>query len=83
MRVSGIDKLTNLLTGLFIGFSRFNAEIMHSPMDVAVILFVIGTDGIDDLSGFLRRSRIIEINKWPLIDLLMQDGKIFPDFIDI
>src|ERR1039457_5174782 len=36
----------------------------------------------DDL-GFLAGSRIVQVDEWLAVHLLLQDGKIFADFVNI
>jgi hypothetical protein len=38
--------------------------------------------GIDDLLGFLARSRIVKINQRPIVHLSEQDGKIGSYFVN-
>ena len=48
---------------------------MDSSVDIGVDLLVVIPRGIKDAKGFLRSSRIIEINERFPINLLTENGK--------
>jgi hypothetical protein len=56
---------------------------MNSPVNVAIVIFIIPSDGIDHLPGFLGRGGIIEVNQRSFVDLLLKDRKIGTDLINI
>jgi hypothetical protein len=56
---------------------------MHTAMDVAVVMPIILTDGINDLPRFLGGGSIIQIDQGLLVNLLVQDGKISSYLFDI
>jgi len=55
------------------------AEEVHAPMDIGVDLIIGFFNLFHHATRLLRRGGIIEINKRPVVDLLPQDGKVFPD----
>ena len=52
-------------------------------MNIAVVMQVVMTDGINYLPGLLRRCRIIQIHQRVSVDLLSQYGKVGPNCFDI
>jgi hypothetical protein len=51
---------------------------MYAAVDVAVIGFIIVPDGVDNLTGFLGGSGIVEVNQRFLVNLLLQGREIGP-----
>jgi hypothetical protein len=56
---------------------------MHSPVYVAVFLFVVRNEPVDYLPGLLRGSRIIEINERFPMNQDVQDREIMPNMKNV
>ena len=67
------------LSGVFVGGGGPIAQLVESAMDVAVVVFVVMRQGVDDRARFLRGRRIVEIDQRMSVDRLVQDRKILAD----
>ena len=76
-----MNKLLNGFSGIFVHFGCLLAEIMNTPVNIAVVLFVIFADGINNNLWFLGCSSIIEINQRTVIYLSFEYREILPYFI--
>jgi hypothetical protein len=76
-----IDKIPHFSPGLLIGLRSFYAKVMYTPVNVAIVKFIVLADSIDYLTGLLRRGGIIEINEGSFVDQLLKDGKIGTNLI--
>ena len=56
---------------------------MNSSVDIGVYLLVVIPRGIKDRKGFLRSSRIIEIDERFPVNLLNENGKVRPNLIRV
>lgn len=67
----------------FVSLRRARAQLVQTSMHIRVVVFVIGTQRLDDRARLLRRRRIIEINQRMPMHLLIQDREIFPERLPI
>lgn len=79
----GMDEISNGLSGMFVSLGRLLAQIMHSTVNVAVLVQVIVTLTLNDTQRFLRSGGIVEINQGLTIDLLVKDGELLSYFVDV
>ena len=70
------DKTRHLLPGAIIGIGRDLAQIMHTAVDIPVLLAVIAVNGLEDLARFLRGGRIVEVNQGASVDRRSEDRKV-------
>ena len=56
---------------------------MHTAMDVRVLTGIVKTDGVNNLSRALGRSRIVKIDQWMAVHDLAQNRKIISYLMDI
>jgi len=52
---------------------------VNTPVDVAVLLFIISNQCLDNLQWFLGGGSIVEVNQRFTMHLLLQDRKISTD----
>jgi hypothetical protein len=79
VRVFGVDKLLNRLAGIFIGSGGLVAQVVHCPVDIAVLFFIIGNQPVDHLPGLLGGGCIVKIYQWFSMHQDVQDREIVPD----
>jgi hypothetical protein len=56
---------------------------MDASVNVRVVVFVKVNQGVNDLLGLLSRRRVIQVGQPFTVYLLVQDGKISGQIIDI
>src|SRR6185295_4922211 len=81
--VASVDEALRLFARAFVGGSRFLAQVMNAAVNVRVFLFDIDTAAIDDHLRYLRRRRVVEIDKWFAVDSLLQDWEVSANAFDI
>ena len=57
-----MDEVGHSLTGVFVGLSGLLAQIVHTTMDVAVLMQVIVALALNDAKRLLRSGGIVEID---------------------
>ena len=70
-RFTSIDEAGHGATGVLVGFGGHLAEVMNTPVDVAVLVKVIVAFAFDDTQWFLGGRRIVKVNQGLAIDLLV------------
>ena len=58
-------------------------EIVDAAMHIGIHVEILLAHRIEHAERLLRRSRIVEIYQWFVIDLARQNGEIFPNLIII
>ena len=82
-RVRRVQELLHLVAGLLVGARRPLAQQVHAAMDVGVVLGVAAHHRVDDGLRLLRRGGVVEIDERLAVDLLVQDGEVLPDSLDV
>ena len=78
-----MNKIRHCLAGVFVGFGRLLAQIMHPAVDVAVLVQVIVPLSVDDAQRLLRGGSIVEIDQRLAINLLVENGDLGAYFVDV
>src|SRR5450432_3377564 len=79
----GVQELLYFFPGRLVGVSRSCGQFMRGTMNVGVLLFIEGAETVDDLSGLLRRGGIVQPDQGTAVNVLLQDGEVGSDPIDI
>src|SRR6185436_2273747 len=67
----------------FVRARRTLAQQMCRPVDVRVVVTIIGLEGIEDLTRLLRRIGVVEIDERLAVNQLAEDREILADFLYI
>src|SRR5690349_8976188 len=59
------------------------AELVHPPVDGAVLGAVKIMKAVDDFKRFLGRGRIVQIDERAPVHLPAENRKVFADFLDV
>ena len=78
-----VDEIRHGLAGVFVGFGRLLAQIMHTSVDVTVLVQVIVALALNDAQRFLRGGGIVQINQRLTVNLLVQYRKGISYFFDV
>ena len=81
MGFGSVDEPGHRLAGMFVGLGSHLAEVMHSTVDVAVLVKVIVTLTFNHAQRFLGGRRIVEIDQRLAIDLLVEDRALRKGYI--
>ena len=65
--------------GTFVGSGGAVAQFVQAAVDVAVVLFVIVIEAIQNGSRLLRSGGVVEIDEWVSVDLLVKNREIPAD----
>ena len=66
-----VDEIRYGLAGVFVCLGRFLAQIMHTSVDVAVLVQIIVALALNDAQRFLRGGGIVEIDQRLSVNLLV------------
>ena len=80
---AGIQKMLHRLPCLLMGFRSSLAQEMNAPMDIRIYIILTVFQFLYHATGFLRSGTIVEIDQWLIIDSMSQNGKIFPDGLNV
>ena len=83
LRFLGMDEIGHGLTSMFVGLGRLLAQVMHSTVDVAVLVQVIVALTLDDAQRLLSGGGIVEIDQGLAINLLVKDRELVSYFVNI
>ncbi len=75
----GVEELGGAFAGGFVGDGGAVAEGVDAAVDVAVVVFVVVAEGVDDLAGFLGGGGAVEVDERVFVDLLVEDREIVAD----
>ena len=70
------DKMRHFLAGTVVGVGSHLTQIMHTAVDIPVLLAVIAVNGLEHLARFLRGCRIVEVNQGASVDRRSEDRKV-------
>jgi len=79
VRTGGAEVLGDASPRAFIRLGRARTELVQAPMDVGVLVLVIISQGLENLSRLLGGRRVVEIDKWMVVRPFPQDREVFPD----
>ncbi len=83
MRRPGIDELGDFDPYCFEGGAGLTAQIVHTTVDVGVLPAVKPENCFDDCVRLLGGGCVVEIYQRAPMYLLLQNGKVLPDSLDI
>ena len=78
-----MDEISYSLSGVFVCLGRLLAQIMHTSVDIAVLVEVIVALALNDAQWFLRGGGIVEIDQRLTVNLLVQYRKGISYFFDV
>ena len=78
-----VDEIRHGLASVFVCLGRLLAQIMHTSMDVTVLVQVIVALALNDAQWFLRGGGIVQINQGLAVNLLVQYRKGISYFFDV
>jgi len=76
VRTSGINELGCPGAGGFECCGGAVAELMDAAMDVCIVLLVVTPQRLNDGARLLSRGRVIEVDQWMAVDVLVQNREI-------
>lgn len=71
-----IQMCLHIFSDVFKNHGCFLAQVMHAPVNIAVFLFIIICNAVDNTPGFLSSSSIIKVNQWLAINALFESREI-------
>jgi hypothetical protein len=83
VRHQGIDELGNFDPYGLEGGAGLTAQMVHTAVDVRVFPAVKPENGFDDYLRLLRSGCVVEVDQRMPMYLLLQDGEVLPDPLDI
>ena len=81
--VGGIQKALHRAPRRFVLLGRVLGEIVHAAMNVGVVALVVMRDGVDHRPRLLRGRGVVEVHQRMPVHLLLQNGKIAANRLDI
>ena len=83
LRMFGSYEAGNFDASVFIEFGRFLAESVYAPMHIGIGGLVVVNQRLYNLTRFLGRGSVVQIDQWLAIDLPGQYRKVFSDLLHV
>ena len=83
LAAGSIDEALHLFTGFFVGIGSTGSQRVGTAVDVAIIVFIIVADLVDDLNRLLRGGAVVEPYEVVSVHLLMEHGEILLDLLRV
>ena len=83
VRCRSIDELSDLDSRCVKGGTGLATQMVHTTVNVGVLPAVEAENGVDDCYRLLCGGCIVEVDQRVTMYLLLQNGKILPDSVDV
>ena len=77
------DEARHIFAGTVVGIGSHLTQIMHTAVDIPVLLAVIAVNGLEHLARFLRGGRVVEVNQGASIDRRSENRKVRPEGLQV
>jgi hypothetical protein len=81
--IGGVDEARHGGPSCLVGARRTLAQQVCRPVNVRVVVTIVGLKGVENLPRLLRRIGVVEIDERLAVNQLAEDREILADFLHI